>query len=86
MTRRDGGTTRRLARSDEMIGELEAPYPLSKSLGWQLLREEPYVLAAAPRPPGTLGVGPGNAAGHTGAGLVSAPVNGSGPALNSPQY
>ncbi|MEN5159214.1 LysR family transcriptional regulator [Achromobacter spanius] len=28
---------------------LEAPYPLSKSLGWQLLREEPYVLAAAPR-------------------------------------
>jgi DNA-binding transcriptional LysR family regulator len=28
---------------------LQAPYPLSKSLGWQLLREEPYVLAAAPR-------------------------------------
>ncbi|SEJ61822.1 LysR family transcriptional regulator [Achromobacter sp. NFACC18-2] len=28
---------------------LEAPYPLSKSLGWQLLREETYVLAAAPR-------------------------------------
>lgn len=26
---------------------LEAPYPLSKSLGWQLLREEPYVLVAA---------------------------------------
>jgi DNA-binding transcriptional LysR family regulator len=26
---------------------LEAPYPLPKSLGWQLLREEPYVLVAA---------------------------------------
>lgn len=28
---------------------LEAPYPIAKSLGWQLLREEPYVLAVAPR-------------------------------------
>ena len=27
---------------------LEAPYPIPKSLGWQLLREEPYVLAAPP--------------------------------------
>ncbi len=28
---------------------LQAPYPVPKSLGWELLREEPYVLAAASR-------------------------------------
>jgi molybdate transport repressor ModE-like protein len=31
---------------------LEAPYPIPKSLAWQLLREEPHVLAA---PPGLAG-------------------------------
>jgi DNA-binding transcriptional LysR family regulator len=28
---------------------LEAPYPLPKSMAWQLLREEPHVLAVAPQ-------------------------------------
>ena len=35
-------------RMDAAIA-LQAPYPLPKSLGWQLLREEPYVLVAAGR-------------------------------------